>query len=719
MTIRFVKTVRSILKRAIVYLAILTIIVAVVISSIVIWTFEVKLKRWPTMIFSAPTNISVGSDIDNLQFSGRLTRLGYTESQSASPPVGQWSQSGDELRIFLRYCPFVGDKLVEGPVTITLDDSIIKSIRLMRSSQDIRSFQLEPELIGILPAKGRPPEMCIPVPIDQVPQLLKDAVLLTEDNRFYTHSGIDVISIYRALISNLQAGRYVQGGSTVTQQLIKMTLLSPEKTLWRKSLEIVLSLGADAIFSKDTILQAYLNRVYLGQFGSIPVLGVSEAARNFFGKAVDQLDASECALIAAIIRAPNVITPFRHPERTRSRRNMILGLLLRQGKISQETYEASIARPVRMFKSGAPPPKAGSFIDLVKTQLLSEQNAADTGKNYIATSLDPLLQAQLEINLRKLGDLAQQSYAIVVNPAWGSILGYMAPTVDRWDGDGGSLGLFAPMAVVPAFTPQRVNDPLFTLASRITLSRNDKRRLAFQEAFKTDRKDLIGKIIEVTGTDRVIESLGEFGIEAQVSRDSEILTRRMTPFQVAQSYCLLANLGTARAINCRRLQISDNQPGTPAEFRVSFPSSVLFIINSIIRDVHDLKDVNDSPRKLLLSPSFLSSTDNIGSWSIAYNRSALVLLRIPSVSLSTKFLRKLTLHILPPPNLEPGSNSGIPPGLVFRKLCEESGLRATSTCPHVSLLPFIAGTQPDEWCTLRHETESKPGSAEKKGLEPK
>ncbi|MCL5123864.1 MAG: transglycosylase domain-containing protein [Deltaproteobacteria bacterium] len=719
MTIRSGKTIRSFFKSAMVYFMILTFIVVAIISSIVIWTFEIKLRRWPTMIFSAPTNISVGSDVDNLQFYKRLTRLGYSQSQSGAPSVGEWQQSGNELKIFLRYCPFVEDRLVEGPVTISLDDSTIKSIRLMRSLQDIKYFQLEPELIGIIPAKGRPPEMCVPIRLDQVPSLLTDAILLTEDNRFYSHSGIDIISIYRALISNLQAGRYVQGASTITQQLIRMTLLSPEKTLWRKSLEILLSLGADAIFSKETILEAYLNRVYLGQFGSLPVLGVSEAARNFFGKSADQLDVSECALIAATIRAPNIINPFKHPERTRSRRNMILGLLFRHGKISRETYDESISKPVRMFKPGAPPPKAGSFVDIVKEQILTRKNSIDTAKNYIATSLDPLLQAELEVNFRKLGDMAQQTYAIVVNPKWGSILGYMAPTSEKWDGAGGNIELFAPMVLVPGFTPQRISDPLFTLASQITLSQRDNRRFAFQEAFKTDRKELIRRIIEVTGTDKVIEALGEFRVNAEISRDSEILTGPLTPFQVAQSYCLLANLGTAGTINCRRLQISDNQTEIPDQLRVSVPPAVLFIINSVIRDLHSVKDSNDSPKKLLLSPSFLLSSDSRGIWSIAYHRSAVVLLRIPSSNLSSTFLRKLTLRILPSPTLDQGPDSAIPPGLVFRKLCEESGLRATSTCPHVTLLPFITGTQPDEWCTLRHETDTKPGSSEKKGFLPK
>jgi len=250
------KTFRSFFKNTLIYLMILLLITSALVSSIIVWTFEVKLQRWPLMIFGAPFTIKEGNSLNDIQLYTRLSRLGYSKSDSLSPMIGEWRQSGPDLKIFLRYCPFVRDGFIEGPITISLNEDTIKSIRLMRSLQEVKSFELEPELLGVVPAKGRSSEMCIPIRLDNVPHLLIDSILLTEDNRFYSHSGIDIISIYRALKSNLQAGRYVQGGSTITQQLVRMTLLNPEKTLWRKSLEIVLSLGADAIYSKRTILEA-------------------------------------------------------------------------------------------------------------------------------------------------------------------------------------------------------------------------------------------------------------------------------------------------------------------------------------------------------------------------------------------------------------------------------------------------------------------------------
>lgn len=703
-------------KKTVMFLLICFFLTAVLVSLVIVWTFEIKFQRWPMMVFGAPESVRVGDNLGDLQLYNRLARLGYTKSDSLAPNIGQWGRSGSDVKIYLRYSPFVGDGPIEGPVTLLLDDDTIKSIRLMRSLQEVTSFQLEPELLGVIPVKGGIPEMVIPVPMSRIPSLLIDSILLTEDNRFYSHSGVDLISMYRALVSNIQARRYVQGGSTITQQLIRMTLLNPEKTLWRKSLEIVLSVGADAIYSKKTILEAYLNRVYLGHFGLLPVLGVAEASRNFFGKSPEQLDVSECALIAAIIRAPNVINPFRHPQRTLTRRNMILGLLFKHGKISRDVYEEAISKPVQMLKPGASPPKAGSFIDILRQKEKINYSNSVPYQNYISTSLDPAMQARVEARLRKLGEAGQQSFVILTSPITGSLKVYVTPSSEKWDGRGGNLALFSPMALTPALKPQKVNDPIYTIASQITFSDPKTKKLAFAEAFRTDREELLRKIIEVIGVDKIVSALKEFRIDAVLGDGSEILIEPMTPLEVAQSYSILSGLGSATPINCRRplRRSSPAQSTVDSKIGVSTPPSVLFIINSLLREHQSLNDVNESPKKLLLSPSVLSSFDNMGAWSVAYNRNALVVLRFPPSHLPSPALRRLALDMLPATNLGADSEFSIPAGLVFRKLCVESGLRATSTCPQITLDPFLSGTQPDEWCSLRHQTENRTDPTQKK-----
>ena len=313
------------LKKAIQLLLILICGYFLVLVLVTLWTFEVKLYRWPIFVYAAPFSIRAGDDINRIRLFERLARLGYGESTVPVPEPGEWSRSGSGITIFLKYCPFNGGEIASGPVTLTLDWERIRSMRFMRSLEEVNPLSLEPEPIQVIPPSGFGQELCRPVSLEQIPPLLVDAVLLTEDPRFFTHSGVDLVSIGRAFMTNIKEWRYAQGGSTIPQQLIRMVTLSPEKTMGRKINEVFLALTASAMYSKRTILEAYLNRIYFGQWGPFPIKGVSEAARHFFGKGLDELDAAECALMAAIIRAPSVITPHRHPERAVARRNMVTG----------------------------------------------------------------------------------------------------------------------------------------------------------------------------------------------------------------------------------------------------------------------------------------------------------------------------------------------------------------------------------------------------------
>ena len=340
-----------------------------IVVGIVVWMFEAKLNRWPIIVYSAPYAIQVGDEMGATRLIERLTRCGYVQSQSAIPDPGQWSQVGSGFNINLKYSSLKDHGIVNGPVSITLDWNKIKSIRLLRSQEDSQRIIIEPELLGVLSADGSGPELCRPVVLDKIPRPLIDAILVTEDSHFFSHQGIDLESIMDAIKTNIKARRYVQGGSTISQQLIRMTILRPEKTLWRKINEVFLALAADAIYSKNTILQAYLNRIYLGHWGALPVKGVEEASRNFFGKSLNELNPADCAFLAAAIRAPNVINPFKHPERAKGRRDTILGLLLKAGKISREQYDESINQPVKMLRNTTQPVRAVAFWELIKEEL--------------------------------------------------------------------------------------------------------------------------------------------------------------------------------------------------------------------------------------------------------------------------------------------------------------------------------------------------------------
>jgi len=167
------------------------------------------------------------------------------------------------------------------------------------------------------------------VPLTQVPQSLRDAVIATEDRRFYHHWGVDPVGIARAVVQNYRRGRIVEGGSTITQQLTKVLFLTPDKSLERKMKEVVLALELERRYSKDRILEMYLNQVYFGH----GAYGVEAAARTYFGKSVSELTVREAALIAGLPRAPTTYSPFEHGDLAKKRREVVLRRMAEFGSI--------------------------------------------------------------------------------------------------------------------------------------------------------------------------------------------------------------------------------------------------------------------------------------------------------------------------------------------------------------------------------------------------
>lgn len=699
------RRISTVLKRILQVLLILGVGYVVVSMLVVWWAFNVKYQRWPTLLLSAPFQIQVGDDIDSVRLLERLERLGYQESAAVVPGSGQWNLSGSGLSIFFNDCPVRGHGIVSGPAVITLDLKKIRSIRLLRSHENVNNVVLEPELIHIIAPAGTGAELCRRVPLEKIPPLLIDAVVLTEDSRFFDHQGIDPSSILRALRANIRAGRYVQGASTITQQLIKMTLLSPEKTLARKINEVMLSVVADAFYSKKTILEAYLNRVYFGHWGAYPVKGVAEAARNLFGKDLDELSPAECALLAATIRAPNIINPHRHPDRARSRRNMILGLLFKAGKISRDQYDEAIVAPVKMRRPGAPSVKAPAFVEMVKERLSADFPSAGNGRTAVLTSLDPILQSEVDIQVREIGEPGLQAYLIVADPRTGLIRAMTAPSTGKWNGAGTTAGGVLPFMVIPSLVPEKQDHPKFTLTSQVFGPRLVGGSVTFREAFNRERPLLMEKMIELIGPERIVGQLKEFGINAKWRGDNGMEVEPITPLRMARSYCMLANLGREVSLGPGiKMVDAPSRAESGKEDHIQTKPAFLFMVNHLLKRLDEASDRQGTPDRIRLEPSVFISQDRDGLWGICYRSDALVLLRLPGNHFDEAKIRKLMLGILPAPDPSTGLPQAIPDGVVLRKICVLSGLRATSICPRVILEPFLKGTQPTEWCPHRHES---------------
>lgn len=250
-----------------------------------------------------------------------------------------------------------------------------------------RAF-LEPELLGRL--HGASAADRLPVGLDRVPDALIGALFTVEDQRFWDHHGLDFRRIGGAAVANLKVGRVVQGGSTLTQQLAKSLYLSPRRTLDRKLREAALALALEARHSKEEILEAYLNEVYLGQDGAVEIRGVGRASEYFFGTSVESLTLPESALLVALIRAPSLYSPIRNPERARERRNLVLELMAKAGQISQEALEEARDAPLGLRRRLEPIRSARYFLD---TFIAGDvEGAGRSPADPVITTLDPRLQ---------------------------------------------------------------------------------------------------------------------------------------------------------------------------------------------------------------------------------------------------------------------------------------------------------------------------------------
>lgn len=271
------------------------------------------------------------------------------------------------------------------------------------------------------------------IKLKDVPPLLVQSIISVEDQRFLEHSGFDSIGILRAAVRSAMQMRFAQGGSTLTQQLVKNMFLTPERTIKRKFTEIILSILIERRFSKDTILEAYFNEVYLGQLGNVEIHGVSRAANYYFAKEVDELDLSESALLAAIINSPGRFNPWRHPERAKARRKKVLLALVRNNFILPQEAAVADMNPLPKKSKMLTDSQSQFLLNIVKKKLIETYGEYEVIKGGfdVITSIDLDLQRLSEKHLKavpkKFGK-EYQALIVAADPQNCNILAYAGGT---------------------------------------------------------------------------------------------------------------------------------------------------------------------------------------------------------------------------------------------------------------------------------------------------
>ncbi len=359
-------------------------------------------KRWklPAQVYARPLELYAGLQLSPNDLINELKLLGYQELPDPTEP-GSYCWRNHSIDITTRAFNF-GSGLRPGlAITLTFSGNKVDKILQRDTATTLPIQRLDPALIGgIYPEKN---EDRILIQLEEVPTTVTDALITVEDRRFYTHHGIDLLGISRAII-NMASGGPIQGGSTITQQLVKNFYLTSERTIQRKVIEIVMALLLEAHYSKDEILETYLNEVYLGQDGNRAIHGFGLASHFYFNKTVSQLDLHEAALLVGLLKGPSYYNPRTRSQRAKQRRDLVLKEMEEAGQISWSELQMAQKRPLGVLNR----PVRGTtsfpaFMDLLQDQLHQDYRDEDLRSKglKIFTSLDPLVQKTAEKTLQQ------------------------------------------------------------------------------------------------------------------------------------------------------------------------------------------------------------------------------------------------------------------------------------------------------------------------------
>ena len=397
-------------------------------------------QRWdiPAKVFARPMEIYVNAPVSQQDLQEELKLLGYKSAESYTKS-GSYVTSGNTLYVHTRGFDF-GDRVEpEQILKVSFNGEQINDVSATKPSTS-GIARLEPLLIGgIYPQHN---EDRVLIKLNKVPKSLIEALIATEDRNFYHHHGVSPRGIARAVVSNITGGKR-QGGSTLTQQLVKNFYLSPERTLKRKVNEAFMAMLIELHYDKDEILEAYLNEVNLGQNGNYSINGYGLASQFYFGMPLRELNISQQAFLVGLVQGPSLYNPWRNPETAKRRRDIVLNNMLVMGYLTQEQYETEKARPLNVItKPTLGPARFPDFLDIVRRQLRTEYQEGDITNQglRIFTTLDPLAQTRIQqsfkntvanlsrSNPKRLKDL--QGAVLVTHPENGELVAAVGSTQD-------------------------------------------------------------------------------------------------------------------------------------------------------------------------------------------------------------------------------------------------------------------------------------------------
>ncbi|WP_218309236.1 penicillin-binding protein 1B [Alteromonas antoniana] len=556
-------------------------IVAMVVLAAYVFYLDAQIKhsftgnKWevPAQIFARPLVLEKSLEITPTEILDELELLGYRKVSRADSS-GEYSYRNGVLTFQRRAFQFPDGAEPLRHISIRWDDRRISTITDLGSDQQVGQIRLEPWLVTRMVSSRREDRML--VNLDKVPDMLPKALTLVEDRDFYDHYGVAPLSILRALMANIAAGRTVQGGSTLTQQLVKNLYLTRERSIVRKAKEALMAIIIDARYSKSEILQAYLNEVFLGQNGDMAVHGFGLASYYYFDRPANELNTPEIATLVAMIKGPSYYNPKRYPDRVKERRDLVLRILFDENEITRDQYQQYINQPLQLatgasLASGKHP----AFMNQVRKELndiLADPTLQDSGLK-VFTTLDIYAQRRAERAISQTLDGLQQDRSaqleaamVVTDISSGEVRAIVGGRDAEYAGFNRALEAHRQIGslVKPAVYLTALEDPTrFNLATPIkdepiTLKSTDGKMWSPQNIDKKFRGQVplieaLTRSLNVPtvnlgmalGLDNIADTLQRLGVQSDIDTVPALTlgALSLTPFETNQMYQTISNNG--------------------------------------------------------------------------------------------------------------------------------------------------------------------------------
>ncbi|MFV8819755.1 penicillin-binding protein 1B [Haliea sp. E17] len=694
-------------------------------------TFTDRMWELPAKVYARPLELFAGAELRADDLAYELEILGYRKVGHTRSP-GQVARNHGRFEIYTRGFDFPGEREPVRRVTLDISNDRVRSIS--EGGADVDLMRLDPAQIGgIYPTHG---EDRVLIQLQDVPETLVQGLFAVEDQRFYQHWGFSITGIGRAALSNVMSGRVVAGGSTITQQLVKNYYLSPERTLVRKLNEVLMAVLLELHYSKEQILESYINEVYLGQSGPRAIHGFALAARHYFDTPLQQLGLHQQALLVGMIKGPSLYNPRRHPERARERRNVVLDAMVAEGAISAD--EAAVAKAMPLGLNSAPRIRDTfpAYLDLVRRQLRLEYRDEDLTSLGLSifTAFDPLLQHQLEDSttavlgqLDKSGEL--QGAAVVTRVDSGEVAALVGGRKVSYAGFNRALDAKRPAGSLlkPAVYLAALERPThYSLATVIpdedfqvrqpngdvwapqNFDRRPHGNILLYQGLTNSYNLATAKLGMELGIDSVVDMLKRLGITTYIPPVPAVTlgAGEYSPLDIAAMYQTIAAGGFRTPLRTIR-DIVDARGEPLRRYPLEYDRTVSlqainllhYALRSVVRDGTGRGVYSYLPQDFDVAGKTGTTNDGRDSWFAGFSGDLLTVTWMgrddnggTGLTGSTGAL-KLWGHFMARESRRPLAYR-MPDGMETEWIDSENGYVTGEGCPNARLMPFISGSEP-------------------------